>query len=439
MFSPKYSFSDQDLLELLTEGGDAAYGRFVVNELSARSSDLVLRNRDLFMSSSVTRASFYNSIGDWPSLADTVNDLQADDLVRIMDANLILGRGIDIYLDLFESNLELLRMSSGFCAKLLKYSGTGEFADFAHDAAYLDSRPTSPAMNLIGITKAKNEGALPVLGVNHLLDYCDHVVISDASDVSLASEHFSDPKRVTVIRQPQPIDETIIYEQLYREARTRRATHVLHMDVDERISSELTPEELRRAARRLKVGETIAVPWDQVIDLDGKLRVIDFESAFGKYTFSRLLPPYKDLVFCDDGVSNHRKMKLHCPSIPSNFPTRRYFSAGSLLHLEGISTKNFFSKSNRYFNYDFGINGNFNLSMSRYLPNYFRNLRILEDGFAERFTRELELTTAAEYVKEFDSRKISVLPKIDDEEQDFEALKAARSFERFYFVEQRGC
>ncbi len=70
MIAPKNKFSEQDLVNLFLWGGDRVYGRFVVNELKARNSDLLKKNVDLFLSSSYTRVACLIALGDMDGFVD---------------------------------------------------------------------------------------------------------------------------------------------------------------------------------------------------------------------------------------------------------------------------------------------------------------------------------------------------------------------------------
>ncbi len=327
----------------------------------------------------------------------------------------------------------MLKMNIGLSARLVNDSQTKCFPGFAYHLDYLNARESPNYFKLVGITKVKNEGGLTNLAVNHMLEYCDEVIISDASDTPIDEKKLDGFGRVKIIKQQQPFNEKIIYDDLYLEARKSKATHIMHLDVDERLSAKWGPEELRRTASYLTAGESIAVPWDQLYDIGGAIKKLDYDIAFGDFTFIKLNPPYKDLIYCDDGNSQHHLLKLHCPYIPEGFPSRRYIAEKSLNHLEGLSIENYILKCNKYYEFDYGINSNFDLAIGRYLPVYFKNTRMLIDGPINSFFKDSYFEPCERYINELMSRLNNIWLNSSTARNTTKSDRISKIFDQFKF------
>ena len=69
---------------------------------------------------------------------------------------------------------------------------------------HLSSRSRVKDVKVVGITKIKNEGNLAALAVQQWLRFCDHIIISDASDTDWAVKTSDFSSAVTTITQITP-------------------------------------------------------------------------------------------------------------------------------------------------------------------------------------------------------------------------------------------
>jgi hypothetical protein len=276
----------------------------------------------------------------------------------------------------FYEHVELRSLTStiksnvNLSADIVKNSPDAQVLDHTFGEGYLYKKKNTGKIKVVGITKIKNEGFLPVLAIEQWLRFCDHIIISDASEPSFNKTPLEFNDRVTVIEQIKPFRENLVYGQLYAAAREKSATHILHFDVDEILEPNITFADFFDRISRLEPGESLAVPWPQLFT-DGKnVFEFDYSDAFEDISFHRLFPQYKDLVFCDDGYSNHAPLSLHCATIPEGFPSKRFFTEFKLFHLEGLNLRRLIEKYNNYYFYDFALNQDVELALKRYLPRY---------------------------------------------------------------------
>lgn len=231
--------------------------------------------------------------------------------------------------------------------------------------------PPPAPVRIAGLTMIRNEGDLVGQCVGHMLEFCDFVIIFDDNSTDGAPEavvaQFG-AERVEILRRPdvKVFNEKITVDALFDGARRRGATHVLKIDADERASPELA-KTLRERARNLRLGESLAVPFRQVF---GK-GFIDYGRYAGLNDSARLLPPWKDFLYCDAG-GEHHPMPLHTPWLPSGFPRRRHFAGDdslSLLHFEKANVWNALVKVDLYITRELFLYKTAHLLvLARYLP-----------------------------------------------------------------------
>ena len=220
---------------------------------------------------------------------------------------------------------------------------------------------------------------MPNVAIRNWLELCDHIIVSDASEFLTIDRDLLNSPDITVIDQVKPFHEKAIYEQLYNECRKLKATHILHFDVDEMMDVTSNVNYVRELASKMVKGESLAAAWPQVYSVDNNFYTLDYTSAFKRNSFHRLLPPYKDLIFCDDGHSSHCDLAHHCPTIPANFPTRRFYIDFKMYHLEGLVFENALSKYNTWWDADYRLNQDSELALTRYLPNLLKYLTIIDN------------------------------------------------------------
>jgi len=214
--------------------------------------------------------------------------------------------------------------------------------------------PASQAKDvcIAGLTRVRNEGELVSQCAENMLSFCDFVLIFDHNSDDGAPEEakLCFGARVEILRQPdmELFDEKRVNEHLFSRAREKKATHMVLVDADERISPRLTDLQTVRAyAGALVPGEALTVPYRQVWE-DG---FVDYKRFAGLNDTARFLTPFRDFLYCDDGHALHRSMKLHTPWLPDNYPARRHFIGDfelANLHFEKANGLNGMIKNDLY-------------------------------------------------------------------------------------------
>ena len=383
-FAPKHHHTDEELINLAKTGDLGVYGRYIVNELQARSSPFLEPNAEIFLGQVETHVPIQVALKNQSEFRDLPKVLAYEDVPIVIEARNKLGLSSKSLFTNMAQQAEVLRARPSLDKQLLDLASDEDWT-FSLNLDQLKEPSSGKDVTLIGITKVKDEGPLLLELLDHLLTFCDHVVVSDASDPPAASMipgHVA--SRVTIIPQLQPYDEAKTFESLVNRALSLKATHILHMDADERLSEQISPEQLRSTAATLGTGEALAVPWIQLLNDDGPKRIL-FEQ-FSEFSFGRLRPHYRDLVIAAPTVVSYPEMPLHCPWTPEGVPIRRVFANIPLLHLEGLNHRHWIQKYNSYFHWDFSLSRDMVLAIRRYLPLFFRNTRLS----ASDRTRHLE-------------------------------------------------
>ncbi|MDB3916774.1 hypothetical protein N9372_03685, partial [Alphaproteobacteria bacterium] len=151
--------------------------------------------------------------------------------------------------------------------------------------------------------------------IDHLLSYCDYVIVSIPQDQLKAACDYANVEKVQFIEQPLKFNDSEIYKSLFREGRERGATHYLRVDDDERLEASLDPQQFRFICSNMSPGDALSMPWVQIFGDEADIE-INFERMF-EFTNIRNIWPLKDVVYCDDGEALPSSMPFHCPWIPS--------------------------------------------------------------------------------------------------------------------------
>ncbi|MDQ5981512.1 MAG: hypothetical protein QG570_261 [Patescibacteria group bacterium] len=157
-------------------------------------------------------------------------------------------------------------------------------------------------MKIIAMLPVKNESWV----LQHCLrslSFCDEVLaIDDNSD----DDTFNILQKfncsiITIDTKPRVgWKEFEIRSFLLKEARRREATHILAIDGDEMFSDAFV-KDARNIISNLKVGESLALPWVNLVD---------------KYHIHSN-PTMKPFIMCDDKVSTFKETFMHVPRVPS--------------------------------------------------------------------------------------------------------------------------
>ena len=319
-----------------------------------------------------------------------------------------------------------LQYNVNLAAEIAKNTSNDKAPAHAQSTNHLFSRSRARDIKIVGITKIKNEGNLPALAIQQWLKFCDHIIISDASDEDVASQLTPFGSNVTRIKQIKPFKENLVYDQLYFAARDKKATHILHFDVDEMLAPEVSYSDFFNQVSRLEIGESLAVNWAQLFSVGRQIFEFNYDEAFQDISFHRLLPQYKDLIFCDDGHSKHADLSLHCPTIPESFPLKRYFSDFKLLHFEGVDLDYQIQKYNNYYQRDYSLNQTPELALKRYLPRLLQLLEVSKPNtFSIQISNEID-AFARIYLNELNIRSSqSVDTKAPEEPEIFQNFKVS--------------
>ena len=185
----------------------------------------------------------------------------------------------------------------------------------------------------------------------------------------------------------------------------------MHFDVDEVLAPEVSYSDFFDQISRLKIGESLAVKWAQLFSKGRNFFEFNYDEAFQDISFHRLLPQHKDLIFCDDGKSTHADLSLHCPTIPENFPKKRFLSDFTLLHLEGINIRHQIQKYNQYYQRDYALNLTPELALKRYLPRLLQLLEVLKPNASLAPVSKNSDALIGPYIPEFNSKTMATTNK----------------------------
>lgn len=369
--------NDNDLIEICLNGVSKILPRFAVNYLLDKESPLLQKNDDFFSNNDETRLTYLLANGQQLMKDDfSSSEISLDDFPILQTYFEVRGGNFYDHVD-FRPLLGNLQYNVSLGAHLLKKSSNKNIANFAFNDDHLEARNANAEFKLIGITKIKDEGALPKVAIKNWLGLCDHIIVSDASEFLTLDSDLLDNPNITIIDQVRPFYEKSVYDQLYFECRKIKATHILHFDVDEMLDTTSDLAYIRKLASKMEKGEALAVAWPQVYFDRNNFYTLNYENTFKGKSFHRLLPPFKDLIFCDDGHSQHCELAHHCPTIPQNFPIRRFYIDLKMYHVEGVIFDNAISKYNAWWDADYKLNGDAELAFTRYLPSLLKYAAII--------------------------------------------------------------
>ena len=366
----RFKLSDDEIIDVCKSSGSSIAMRVAINYLFLNNKDLIKQHSAEFLTFHETVVSYlYYSGQTIGKECFRDGEMQLNDFPILKKYFQQNGLNFYEHVDLQSLN-STIKSNVSLSAEIVKNLPDARVLDHTFTESYLCKKKNTGKIKVVGITKIKNEGFLPALAIEQWLKFCDHIIISDASEPSFSKMSLKFSDQVTVIEQIKPFKENLVYGQLYAEARKKNATHILHFDVDEILEPSITFADFFERISRLEPGESLAVPWPQLFTDGESIYEFDYSDAFESISFHRLLPQYKDLVFCDDGYSNHASLSLHCPTIPEGYPSKRFFAEFKLFHLEGLNLRRLIHKYNNYYFYDFALNHDVELVLKRYLPRY---------------------------------------------------------------------
>ena len=367
-----YKESDEALFRLFQHTSMVGLKRFMIGLLQQRKSPLLSVFIDIFADDPVLKVQALRGVGRHDEVACLSDGIQPSDLPFIIDSRKRAGAPVDPVI----APLNALYHQQGrqhWTGKLLldacEYCGVSPPKEVSWDKALPEGQSRGEPV-IIGITMIKRLTESTHFFFDHLLSYCDHVIAAIPHDQFEAARDYSMKDKVCFIEQPLKYNDSEIYKSLFREGRERGATHYLRIDDDEMIEASLGPQQFRAICSNMSPGEALAMPWVQIFGDEADAEM-NFHRLF-EFTNIRNLGPLKDVVYCDDGEAMPSNMPFHCPWIPSEKPTRRYFSDYGLLHFEGTDITSLKNKFNRYLYWDYSINKNMGLVYERYLPLLLR-------------------------------------------------------------------
>ena len=203
-----------------------------------------------------------------------------------------------------------LQYNVNLAAEIAKNTPNDKAFAHAQSINHLFSRSRARDIKVVGITKIKNEGNLPALAIQQWLEFCDHIIISDASDEDVASQLTPFGSAVTRIKQIKPFKENLVYDQLYLAARDKKATHILHFDVDEILAPEVSNSDFFDQISRLEIGESLAVNWAQLFSNGRKFMNLTTSTLFKTPLFIDCSPSIRTL--CSAMTARRNTRICHC-------------------------------------------------------------------------------------------------------------------------------
>lgn len=418
-----FKLSSHELFELSRSTNSDALNRFAINYFFLNDQEAIGKYADYFLRHDETRTTFlYYSGQPINSECFSGGEIQINDFPILKKYFRQHGLNFYEHVDLTALG-STLQYNVNLAAETAKNTPNDKATAHALSKNHLSSRSRARDVKVVGITKIKNEGNLAALAVQQWLRFCDHIIISDASDIDWAVKTSDFSSAVTTIKQITPFKENLVYDQLYSAAREKKATHILHFDVDEVLAPDVSYSDFFDQISRLEIGESLAVKWAQLFSKGRNFFEFNYDEAFQDISFHRLLPQHKDLIFCDDGKSTHADLSLHCPTIPENFPKKRFLSDFTLLHFEGINISHQIQKYNYYYQRDYALNLEPELALRRYLPKLLQLLEVLKSSAF--FTPVSEKTHALikTYIQEFNLKTVATTSE--------EKLQLPEIFENF--------
>ena len=399
-----FKLSSHKLFELSKSTKSDAVNRFAINYFFLNDQDAIGKYSDYFLCHDETRSTFLYYTGQ-PINGNCFSggEIQINDFPILKKYFRQHGLNFYEHVDLTALG-STLQYNVNLAADIAKNTPNDKAPAHARSKNHLSSRSRARDIKVVGITKIKNEGSLTALAVEQWLRFCDHIIISDASDETVALQLTPFGSAVTTIKQIKPFKENLVYDQLYLAAREKKATHILHFDVDEMLAPEVSYSDFFDQISRLEIGESLAVNWAQLFSNGGTIFEFNYDEALQDISFHRLLPQHKDLVFCDDGQSKHADLSLHCPTIPGGFPQKRFFSDFTLLHLEGLNIKHQIQKYNHYYQRDYALNQTLELALKRYLPRFLQLLEVLKPNIYFAPVSEKSEALVKTYTQELKSK-----------------------------------
>ena len=367
-----YKEGDEALFRLFQHTSMVGLKRFIIGLLQLRKSPLLSDFIDIFSDDPLLKVQALRGVGRHDEVARLSDGIQPSDLPFIIDSRKRAGAPIDPVISPLNALYHQQGRQSWTGKLLLDACGYCEVSppkEVSWDKALLEGQSRGEPV-IIGITMIKRLTESANFFFDHLLSYCDYVIAAIPHDQFETARDYSIKDKVFLIEQPLKYNDGEIYKSLFREGRERGATHYLRIDDDEMIEASLGPEQFRFICSNMSPGEALTMPWVQIFGDEADVEM-NFHRLF-EFTNIRNFRPLKDVVYCDDGDAMPSNMPFHCPWIPSEKPTRRYFSDYGLLHFEGTDITSLKNKFNRYLHWDYSINKNMGLIYERYLPLLLR-------------------------------------------------------------------
>ena len=366
-----YKESDEVLFRLFQHTSMIELKRFIISLLQLRKSPILLEFIEIFSNDPLLKVQALRGVGRHNDVACISNGIKQIDLPFVIDSRKRVGARVDPVIP--RLNALYHQQQQIWIGKLLldacEYCEVSPPKEVSLDKALLEGQ-SGGAPVIVGITMIKLLTDATHFFFDHLLSYCDYVIAAIPHDQFEVASDYSKKERVYFIEQPLKYNDGEIYNSLFREGRKRGATHYLRMDDDERIEASLDPQQFRIICSNMSPGEALTMPWVQIFGDEADVEM-NFQRMF-EFTNIRNFEPLKDVVYCDDGEAMPSDMRFHCPWVPLQKPTRRYFSDFGLLHFEGTDITSLKNKYNRYLHWDYSINRNVGLIYERYLPHLLR-------------------------------------------------------------------
>ena len=382
-----YDLDDDALFRIFTHSKFLGTKRFILSLLQIRGSRLIESNYAAFMSDNFTNVQFMRALGDHKKVIDGTSKIFPSDLPFIMDSAKKVGLFNETFFNYlcqkFSETQDLWLVATLYKAsKALDLQGSPGTILPTPSQNTSEKRP----LTIVGITKISRAGPSLTNLISHLQNFCDFIIVSIPENYKDRAASENPEENVYFLNQAEPYDDGKIYQSLLERGRTLDATHFLHIDDDERLSSSITKEFLSECCLSTQPGDVITVPWAQAHGSDAE-RFIDFDQL-NKFSNYRNEEPYKDLIFHDNGFNHSSSSSFHSHWCPISPKSKRLFLDQPLIHFEGLELFNLLNKYNRYLYWDFSINKSFEIVSERYLPLLFRNLILVDKDRRENLLKD---------------------------------------------------
>lgn len=244
-----------------------------------------------------------------------------------------------------------------------KRGETKDFEDVCMIDRFVNTPPTTPHIHIptdldtidktgrqpkiVGLVPVRNEQNIIAQCLRALSMFTDAIVYLDDASTD------GTPNIVESLTHECKIERIIYKNEWYRDepgdrnamlnaGREIGGTHFIVIDADEMLSANLAINDcLVEAIRTLQPGDRIALNW---IQLWRSIHEYRFDNSVWSWN-------YKEVIFCDDGVSFYSSGFIHTPRVPNTLSGKEFIIEGygaGLLHFQFVNWRNLLVKQAWY-------------------------------------------------------------------------------------------